>query len=161
MDLNFNFKEIFSAFMVLFAVIDITGSTPVIIGLKDRRRHTFTLRRGHPVLCRSRLDYHPHTGLRDGPGHRDIQVPGTRRLRHRRAHHLPAHSRSRSPHHRPVPEGRVPRREHHRGDTAQHGHRLFRTQIGKGGVYILRKFFGIILLAIAVKLFTTNIASLF
>lgn len=29
---------------------------------------------------------------------------------------------------------------------------------GKGGVYILRKFFGIILLAIAVKLFTSNIA---
>ncbi len=33
--------------------------------------------------------------------------------------------------------------------------------LGKGGVYILRKFFGIILLAIAVKLFTTNIATLF
>ena len=33
--------------------------------------------------------------------------------------------------------------------------------LGKGGVYILRKFFGIILLAIAVKLFTANIASLF
>jgi multiple antibiotic resistance protein len=33
--------------------------------------------------------------------------------------------------------------------------------IGKGGIYILRKFFGIILLAIAVKLFATNIASIF
>lgn len=33
--------------------------------------------------------------------------------------------------------------------------------LGKGGVYILRKFFGIILLAIAVKLFTANIATLF
>ena len=32
--------------------------------------------------------------------------------------------------------------------------------IGEGGIYILRKFFGIILLAIAVKLFTTNIGSL-
>ena len=32
--------------------------------------------------------------------------------------------------------------------------------IGKGGIYILRKFFGIILLAIAVKLFVTNIGSL-
>ncbi len=30
--------------------------------------------------------------------------------------------------------------------------------LGKGGVYILRKFFGIILLAISVKLFTSNIA---
>jgi len=33
--------------------------------------------------------------------------------------------------------------------------------IGEGGIYILRKFFGIILLAIAVKLFATNIASIF
>jgi len=32
--------------------------------------------------------------------------------------------------------------------------------IGEGGIYILRKFFGIILLAIAVKLFTSNIGSL-
>jgi multiple antibiotic resistance protein len=32
--------------------------------------------------------------------------------------------------------------------------------IGRGGIYILRKFFGIILLAIAVKLFTTNLGSL-
>jgi len=29
--------------------------------------------------------------------------------------------------------------------------------LGKGGIYILRKFFGIILLAISVKLFTTNL----
>ena len=32
--------------------------------------------------------------------------------------------------------------------------------IGDGGIYILRKFFGIILLAIAIKLFTTNIGFL-
>ncbi|VBB46854.1 Multiple antibiotic resistance (MarC)-related protein [uncultured Paludibacter sp.] len=32
--------------------------------------------------------------------------------------------------------------------------------IGKGGIYIMRKFFGIILLAIAVKLFTSNIGNL-
>lgn len=32
--------------------------------------------------------------------------------------------------------------------------------IGEGGIYILRKFFGIILLAIAVKLFTSNIGRL-
>lgn len=32
--------------------------------------------------------------------------------------------------------------------------------IGKGGLYIIRKFFGIILLAIAVKLFVTNVGSL-
>lgn len=32
--------------------------------------------------------------------------------------------------------------------------------LGQGGIYVLRKFFGIILLAIAVKLFTSNIAYL-
>ena len=35
------------------------------------------------------------------------------------------------------------------------------TFLGQGGIYITRKFFGIILLAIAVKLFTTNIQTLF
>lgn len=33
--------------------------------------------------------------------------------------------------------------------------------LGKEGIFILRKFFGIILLAVGVKLFTSNIASLF
>ncbi len=33
--------------------------------------------------------------------------------------------------------------------------------LDKGGLYMLRKFFGIILLAISVKLFTTNFAQLF
>ena len=35
MDFSINIIEIFTAFMVLFAVIDITGSTPIIIGLND------------------------------------------------------------------------------------------------------------------------------
>lgn len=39
---------------------------------------------------------------------------------------------------------------------------LFRVEkvIGKSGVYVLRKFFGIILMAIAVKLFTENLGAL-
>ena len=32
--------------------------------------------------------------------------------------------------------------------------------IGKGGVYVVRKFFGVILIAVAVRLFTDNIAEL-
>ena len=32
--------------------------------------------------------------------------------------------------------------------------------VGKGGVYVMRKFFGIILLAIAVRLFTANLNAL-
>lgn len=34
--MNLNIKEIFSAFMVLFAIIDITGSIPVIIDIKNK-----------------------------------------------------------------------------------------------------------------------------
>ncbi len=37
---------------------------------------------------------------------------------------------------------------------------LIERVIGKGGIYILKKFFGIILLAIAIKLFMTNFALL-
>lgn len=37
---------------------------------------------------------------------------------------------------------------------------LLEKLIGKGSIYVLRKFFGIILLAIAVKLFTSNVAAL-
>jgi multiple antibiotic resistance protein len=36
LELHLNFREIFSAFMVLFAVIDITGSIPIIIDLKAK-----------------------------------------------------------------------------------------------------------------------------
>ena len=32
--------------------------------------------------------------------------------------------------------------------------------LGKGGIYVIRKFFGIILLAISVRLFTANLTSL-
>jgi multiple antibiotic resistance protein len=34
--MNFSFKEIFSVFMVMFAIIDIVGSIPIIIDLKNK-----------------------------------------------------------------------------------------------------------------------------
>lgn len=37
--MNFNFKEIATATMVLFAVIDIIGSIPIIIGLREKAGH--------------------------------------------------------------------------------------------------------------------------
>jgi multiple antibiotic resistance protein len=40
------------------------------------------------------------------------------------------------------------------------GIKLIEKFIGNAGIYITRKFFGIILLAISVKLFTTNLGSL-
>jgi multiple antibiotic resistance protein len=37
--MNFNFKEIITATMILFAVIDILGSIPIIIGLRKKVGH--------------------------------------------------------------------------------------------------------------------------
>ena len=37
--MNFNLKEIFTAFMVLFAVIDIVGNIPIIIDLRKKFGH--------------------------------------------------------------------------------------------------------------------------
>lgn len=37
--MNFSFKEIFTAFMVLFAVIDIIGNIPIIIDLRKKVGH--------------------------------------------------------------------------------------------------------------------------
>ena len=39
MDLQLNFKEIFTAFMVLFAVIDVIGNIPLIIDLRKKVGH--------------------------------------------------------------------------------------------------------------------------
>jgi|TARA_B110000114_G_scaffold185606_1_gene233463 multiple antibiotic resistance protein len=37
--MNFNFKEVLTAFMVLFAVIDIVGNIPIIIDLRKKAGH--------------------------------------------------------------------------------------------------------------------------
>ncbi len=39
MEFNLNFKEIFTAFMILFAVIDIVGNIPIIIDLRKKAGH--------------------------------------------------------------------------------------------------------------------------
>lgn len=39
MEIQLNFKEIFTAFMVLFAVIDIIGNIPIIIDLRKKVGH--------------------------------------------------------------------------------------------------------------------------
>lgn len=38
MELNLSLKEIFSAFIVMFAVIDILGSVPIIVGMKEQNK---------------------------------------------------------------------------------------------------------------------------
>ena len=42
--LNFNFQQILSAFIVLFAVIDIIGAIPIIIDLKDKGKDVNALK---------------------------------------------------------------------------------------------------------------------
>ena len=37
--MHFNFKEIFTVFMVLFAVIDVVGNIPIIISLRQKSGH--------------------------------------------------------------------------------------------------------------------------
>lgn len=37
--MHFNFKEIFTAFMILFAVVDIVGNIPIIIDLRKKAGH--------------------------------------------------------------------------------------------------------------------------
>ena len=37
--MNFDFKEVFAAFMILFAVIDIVGNIPIIIDLRKKVGH--------------------------------------------------------------------------------------------------------------------------
>lgn len=37
--MHFNFKEIFTVFMVLFAVIDVVGNIPIIINLRQKSGH--------------------------------------------------------------------------------------------------------------------------
>lgn len=41
---NFNFQQMISAFIVLFAVIDIIGSIPIIINLKDKGKEVNALK---------------------------------------------------------------------------------------------------------------------
>ena len=185
MDLNFNFKEIFSAFMVLFAVIDITGSTPVIIGLKDKG---LKVEAGKAALLSSVI-FLLFLFLGDailslfGVDIQSFAVAGSIIILILACEMVldieifkyqgPGGSATVVPIIFPLIAGA--------GALTTHVENIIvaillnmvivyfvlrylniaERILGKGGVYILRKFFGIILLAIAVKLFTANIASLF
>ncbi|MEJ1221634.1 MarC family protein [Sediminicola sp. 1XM1-17] len=51
MEFHFNFKEIFTASMVLFAVIDIVGSIPIIISLRNKVGHLHSGRASIVAAC--------------------------------------------------------------------------------------------------------------
>ena len=193
MDLNFCYKEILSAFMVLFAVIDITGSIPVIISLKDKGQKiesgkaalistiifiiflflgeailalfgvsinafavagslVFFILAGEMILDVEIFKY-------QGPGGTATIVPIV----------FPLIAGTGS-----LTTVLTLRAEYAIENiilailinmlivfVVLRNLSIVEKILGKGGVYILRKFFGIILLAIAVKLFTANITHLF
>lgn len=193
MELNFCYKEILSAFMVLFAVIDITGSIPVIISLKDKGQKiesgkasiistlifivflflgeailslfgvsinafavagsfVFFILAGEMILDIEIFKY-------QGPGGTATIVPIV----------FPLIAGTGS-----LTTVLTLRAEYAIENiilailinmlivfVVLKNLSIVEKILGKGGVYILRKFFGIILLAIAVKLFTANITSLF
>lgn len=192
MDVYFNFKEVASAFMVLFAVIDILGAIPIIIGLREKNLTVHAgkaaalsfiillafLFVGKALLALFNVDissfavagalvilvlavemiFGVEIFKNDGPGGSATIVPLVFPLIAGAASFTTLLSL---------------RAEYNILNIiialalnmlfvylvlkkVSYVERLF----GKGGIYIMRKFFGIILLAIAVRLFTGNLASL-
>ena len=170
-------KEIFTAFMVLFAVIDITGSTPIIIKLNNEGRRVqagkaaaisfailiaflfagdFLLRlfaidissfaiAGAVVLfvLAVEMTFNVEVFRNDGPGGSATIVPVVFPLI--------------------AGAGTLTTTLTLRAECVyvvlRNAHLVERV-IGAGGVYVLRKFFGIILLAMSVKLFASNLGTL-
>lgn len=192
MDIYFSFKEVFSAFIVLFAVIDILGSIPIILGLKEKKRTihsgqaaviSFTilfafLFVGKSLLSLFNVDISSFAvagalvilvlacemifGIEifknDGPTDSATIVPLVFPLIAGAASFTTLLSL---------------RAEYNILNIilALALNILFvyfvlkkvdyvQRVVGKGGVYVMRKFFGIILLAIAVRLFTSNLSTL-
>ena len=49
--MDLNFKEIFAAFMILFAVIDIVGNIPIIIDLRKKVGHIQSEKASYNCWC--------------------------------------------------------------------------------------------------------------
>lgn len=193
MELHFSIKEILSTFMVLFAIIDITGSIPVIMGLKEKGLKIENgkaailstvvflvfLFLGDAILSLFSVDIESFAVagsliilILAGEMILDIEIF---------KYNGPGGSATIVPIIFPLIAGTGAlttvlslRAEYHVENiivaillnmvlvyfVLRHLNIVERI-LGRGGVYILRKFFGVILLAIAIKLFTANIATLF
>ena len=133
---SFDFQEFLSAFIVLFAVIDIIGSIPIILNLKQKGRNvnankatgiSFALLIGFfyaggagafTTLLSLRSEYAP-VNIVVALILNMVWVYVVLKLTDR-----------------------------------------IERFLGKGGIYVIRKFFGIILLAISARLFTANLTLL-
>ncbi|MDR1757197.1 MAG: MarC family protein [Culturomica sp.] len=192
MELYFNFKETFSAFIVLFAVIDILGAIPILLTLKENNR---TINAGQAagisflilliflfvgnyilalfsvdissfaiagslilLVLASEMIFGIEIFRNDGPTDSATIVPVIFPLIAGAASFTTLLSL---------------RAEYNLLNIliALALNLLFvyfvikkidyvQRLIGKGGIYVMRKFFGIILLAIAVRLFTANLNTL-
>ena len=179
---NFNFQQILSAFIVLFAVIDIIGAIPIIIDLKDKGKDVNALKAtlisfllllgffyaGDILLRLFHVDIESFAvagafvifllSLNQGPIKEATLVPLVFPLL--------------------AGAGSFTTLLSLRAEYASVNiivalvlnmlwvyfvvrmTRKVEKVLGKGGIYLIRKFFGIILLAISVKLFMSNITLL-
>lgn len=187
MEFNFDIRELFSAFMVLFAVIDIPGSIPIIIDLKEKHGKIDAIQAslvafgilllfffvGEPLLGVFGVDISSFAiagsfvvffialemvlGIEifKGSTPKGVSIVPI-------AFPLIAGAGS-------ITSLLSLKAEYHSENIliallanmiivylVLRSTKWFERIIGKGGILILRKVFGIILLAIAIKLFTTN-----
>lgn len=191
--MEFSFKEIISAFMVLFAIIDITGSIPVILDLKTKGNRVQPL----PVAVGSFIVFvlflFAGEGLLSlfGVDIKSFAVAGSLVIFVLALEMImgieimkndgPEGSATFVPIIFPLIAGAGTlttllsmRAEYHLENiivaiilnmvvvffVLSNLSRIEKL-LGKGVIYVLRKFFGIILLAIAVKLFVSNVMQLF
>jgi len=190
--MNFSVKEIFSAFIVMFAVIDILGSVPIIIGMKENNKKfnplsaaviSFVILVAFLFLGQALL------GL-FGVDISSFAVAGALVLLVLAIEMIfgiqifkddgPTNSATIVPIVFPLIAGAASlttllslRAEYHNENIivaiflntiivyfVLNNLNYISAKIGKGGIYVMRKFFGIILLAIAVKLIVSNLHSL-
>lgn len=189
----FDFKEFLSAFIVIFAMIDVTGLTPVVIDLQQKSGPVHAgkaaiyslailvmfLFGGNLVLELFSVDIHSFA-VAGGFIIFLLGIEMTLGIEIFRYSDGPKGSTTLVPVVFPLIAGAGTftallslRAEYHVTNillglvaniiivylVLKNVHFLERI-LGQGGIYVLRKFFGIILLAIAVKLFISNIALL-
>ncbi|MEN6619582.1 MAG: MarC family protein [Rikenellaceae bacterium] len=190
--MNIDIKEIFSAFIVMFAVIDILGSVPIIIGMKEKNKSFSPLNAAlisFAILVAFLFLGQALLGL-FGVDISSFAVAGAVVLFVLAIEMIfgiqifkddgPTDSATIVPIVFPLIAGAASfttllslRAEYQVLNIiialflnivivyfVLNNLDLISRKIGKGGIYVMRKFFGIILLAIAVKLITSNLHSL-
>ena len=147
---SFDFQQMISAFIVLFAVIDIIGSIPIIINLKEKGKDVNAMKATViSFLLMIGFFYAGDVLLR--LFHVDIEsfaVAGSFVIFLLSLEMILDIE---------IFKNQGPIKEATLVPLVFRMTARIERFFGKGGIYIIRKFFGIILLAISVRLFTVNI----